>query len=575
MRTALPGGFAPSPLGGRCITSTIHGRRACGSGLCTGGAARGPRLPLGRRRRVVDGWRPHRLRERADGRDLRARLPGPAARARRCGGDFARGRPRRQRTTSRGPRDGGASWSLLPAAPAGVPLGRDVGRRRHGARGGALLGRRREHRRRARPGSDSATGRPQHRRLREADRVLGRRRERRVHISSGRAGRPRRCVDGRCRWASSHSSLMRIGGYGSRSTRARTRCSSPKAGLTKGDLVALLPRRRRLRAAPPPPPAVPHEALPERRRGRVLPPEARAATHPDYVGEQFVSVPERALHRCSRSSTTRPRSRGWSTSAASSCTPGTRAMRRHRAARLPADRPRPERAAASGATSARSRSSSSEVMDELGLASYPKTSGATGLHILAPIKPELPFPEVRRFAKALAEEVERRVGDQDVATTTWRVADRRGVFVDFGQNARSRTIASAYSIRPTADAPPRRRWRWKEVAALGSGQIHAPDDAQAGRQGRRPHRRDVAAQGQPPAALRAARASARRPAIGGSNGAPLARRWAERPSALSDANAEQRYGGDEDADCSQGREGPADAGIDRSTGPEQRPAHEA
>src|SRR5438874_3321497 len=59
-----------------------------------------------------------------------------------------------------------------------------------------------------------------------------------------------------------------------------------------------------------------------------------------------------------------------------------------------------------------------EVMEELELASYPKTSGATGLHILAPIKPELPFPEVRRFAKALAQEVERRVGDQDVAPTT-------------------------------------------------------------------------------------------------------------------------------------------------------------
>src|SRR3954453_15911369 len=72
-----------------------------------------------------------------------------------------------------------------------------------------------------------------------------------------------------------------------------------------------------------------------------------------------------------------------------------------------------------------------EVMDELGLRSYPKTSGATGLHILAPIKQELPFPEVRRFAKALAVEVERRVGDQSVATTTWRVADRIGVFVDY------------------------------------------------------------------------------------------------------------------------------------------------
>src|SRR3954469_18028118 len=105
-----------------------------------------------------------------------------------------------------------------------------------------------------------------------------------------------------------------------------------------------------------------------------------------------------------------------------------------------------------------------EVMDELGLASYPKTSGATGLHILAPIRPELPFPEVRRFAKALAEEVERRVDDQDVATTTWRVADRRGVFVDFGQNARDRTIACAYSVRPTPDARVSAPLRWSEVA---------------------------------------------------------------------------------------------------------------
>ena len=105
-----------------------------------------------------------------------------------------------------------------------------------------------------------------------------------------------------------------------------------------------------------------------------------------------------------------------------------------------------------------------DVMDELGLASYPKTSGATGLHVLAPIKPELRFPEVRRFAKALAEEVERRVGDQEVATTTWRVADRRGVFVDFGQNARDRTIAQAYSIRPTPDARASAPLSWDEVA---------------------------------------------------------------------------------------------------------------
>jgi bifunctional non-homologous end joining protein LigD len=107
-----------------------------------------------------------------------------------------------------------------------------------------------------------------------------------------------------------------------------------------------------------------------------------------------------------------------------------------------------------------------EVMEELGLAAYPKTSGATGLHVLAPIKPELPFPEVRRFAKALAEEVERRVGDQEVATTTWRVAERRGVFVDFGQNSRDKTIACAYSVRPVPDARVSAPLLWEEVAEV-------------------------------------------------------------------------------------------------------------
>jgi bifunctional non-homologous end joining protein LigD len=110
-----------------------------------------------------------------------------------------------------------------------------------------------------------------------------------------------------------------------------------------------------------------------------------------------------------------------------------------------------------------------EVMDELGLPSFPKTSGATGLHVLAPIRPELPFPQVRRFAKALAEEVERRIGDQRVATTTWRVADREGVFVDFGQNARDRTIACAYSIRPVPDARVSAPLRWEEVATVDPG----------------------------------------------------------------------------------------------------------
>jgi bifunctional non-homologous end joining protein LigD len=104
-----------------------------------------------------------------------------------------------------------------------------------------------------------------------------------------------------------------------------------------------------------------------------------------------------------------------------------------------------------------------EVMDELGLASFPKTSGATGVHILCPIRPELRFTVVRDFAKALAKEVERRIDDQSVATTTWKVADRLGVFVDYGQNARDRTIASAYSIRPTPHARASAPLFWDEV----------------------------------------------------------------------------------------------------------------
>lgn len=105
-----------------------------------------------------------------------------------------------------------------------------------------------------------------------------------------------------------------------------------------------------------------------------------------------------------------------------------------------------------------------DVMNGLGLPSYPKTSGATGLHILCPIRPELEFAEVRRFAKAIAREIVRRV--PDIATTTWKVADRTGVFVDYGQNARDRTIASAYSIRPTLDARASAPLRWDEVAGV-------------------------------------------------------------------------------------------------------------
>src|SRR6185503_9578085 len=101
-----------------------------------------------------------------------------------------------------------------------------------------------------------------------------------------------------------------------------------------------------------------------------------------------------------------------------------------------------------------------EVLDELELPSYPKTSGSTGIHILTPIVPELPFPEVRRLAKAIANLVAERIPK---ATTTWVVKDRTGVFVDYGQNAFDRTIASAYSLRPVPEARASTPLRWDEV----------------------------------------------------------------------------------------------------------------
>src|SRR5687767_6838589 len=107
------------------------------------------------------------------------------------------------------------------------------------------------------------------------------------------------------------------------------------------------------------------------------------------------------------------------------------------------------------------------VMDDLGVPSYPKTSGVTGLHILVPIRPELEFPLVREIARAMAKETVKLV--PTIATTQWKVAGRPGVFVDYGQNAFDRTIASAYSVRPVPDARASAPLRWDEVAGVEPG----------------------------------------------------------------------------------------------------------
>ena len=105
-----------------------------------------------------------------------------------------------------------------------------------------------------------------------------------------------------------------------------------------------------------------------------------------------------------------------------------------------------------------------EVLEEYGLTGYPKTSGKRGMHIFCRIRPEWGFTSVRRAALALAREVERRM--PGVATTAWWKEERRGVFVDYNQNARDRTMAAAYSVRPVADGRVSCPVGWDEIADL-------------------------------------------------------------------------------------------------------------
>ncbi|HEY7802235.1 MAG TPA: non-homologous end-joining DNA ligase [Dehalococcoidia bacterium] len=103
-----------------------------------------------------------------------------------------------------------------------------------------------------------------------------------------------------------------------------------------------------------------------------------------------------------------------------------------------------------------------EVLDDLGMRGYPKTSGSRGIHINVRIAPQWGFSEVRRCALALGREVERRM--PALATTAWWKEERHGVFIDYNQNARDRTVASAYSVRPLPDARVSCPLEWDEVA---------------------------------------------------------------------------------------------------------------
>jgi DNA ligase D-like protein (predicted polymerase) len=107
------------------------------------------------------------------------------------------------------------------------------------------------------------------------------------------------------------------------------------------------------------------------------------------------------------------------------------------------------------------------VLKDYGLVGWPKTSGSRGMHVNVRIERRWSFEEVRRAALALAREVERRA--PAIATSKWWKEERHGVFVDYNQNAKDRTVASAYSVRPKPGAPVSAPLSWEEVDSSEPG----------------------------------------------------------------------------------------------------------
>jgi bifunctional non-homologous end joining protein LigD len=108
-----------------------------------------------------------------------------------------------------------------------------------------------------------------------------------------------------------------------------------------------------------------------------------------------------------------------------------------------------------------------EVLADFGLVGWPKTSGSRGIHVYVRIEPQWGFHEVRRAALALARDAERRA--PGLLTCKWWKEERHGVFIDYNQNAKDRTVASAYSVRPTPDARVSAPLTWEEVPSCELG----------------------------------------------------------------------------------------------------------
>ncbi|MGI8658275.1 MAG: DNA primase small subunit domain-containing protein [Candidatus Limnocylindria bacterium] len=120
-----------------------------------------------------------------------------------------------------------------------------------------------------------------------------------------------------------------------------------------------------------------------------------------------------------------------------------------------------------------------EVLEEMGYTAWPKTSGSRGIHVYVRIEPRWGFSDVRRGALALAREVERRA--PQIATSKWWKEERHGVFLDYNQNAKDRTVASVYSVRPRPDATVSAPLSWDELpdAELGDFTLRTVPDRYA------------------------------------------------------------------------------------------------
>ena len=171
--------------------------------------------------------------------------------------------------------------------------------------------------------------------------------------------------------------------------------------------------------------------------------------------------------------------------------PAAGAPRRPRPPRRAARRPRPAARACAGTTCARSRCASTRCSRSTAASAIRRPPARAGIHVNVRIEPRWDFIEVRRAALALAREVERRLPGR--ATSKWWKEERHGVFVDYNQNARDRTIASAYSVRPVPDAArllPARVGRGRRTSSRPScGSTPSRPAAQERRPGGRHRRR--------------------------------------------------------------------------------------